>query len=115
MAVEKVIPSARCEFADDGVQALQKLKSADSRLVHDLIFIDMNMPRMNGIECLAEIKKLEHLANIPTYMYSTSYEPFIVEKSLSGGAFGFVRKEVNLKDLEIGLVKILKEHMFLTN
>ena len=115
MAIEKVIPSAKCEFADDGVQALQKLKSPDPRLVPDLIFIDMNMPRMNGIECLAEIKKLEHLSNIPTYMYSTSNERFIVEKSLSSGAFGFVRKEVNLKDLEIGLVKILKEHMFLKN
>lgn len=115
MTLEKVIPLAKCEFADDGVHALQKLTSPDSSFLPDLIFIDMNMPRMNGIECLAEIKKLTHLAGVPAYMYSTSDESFIVAKSLSAGAAGFVKKEAHPKELEGRLVKILKDHKFFTN
>jgi CheY-like chemotaxis protein len=115
MILGKIIPSARCEFADDGVHALQKLKSMDSIFRPDLIFIDINMPRMNGIECLAEIKKLAHLADIPAYMYSTSDESFIVTQSLKAGAIGFVKKEAHPKELELRLAAILKEHSFLTN
>lgn len=113
--IEKIVPFVKCEFADDGVYALQMLRSSDPPLVPDLIFIDINMPRMDGIGCLAEIKKTEHLVNIPAYMYSTSDEPFIVERSLNTGATGFVKKEVNPKDLEKRLIKILNDHKFLEN
>jgi CheY-like chemotaxis protein len=113
--IEKVVPSAKCVFADDGVDALQKLRSPDSSFLPDLIFIDINMPRMNGIECLAEIKKLTHLINVPAYMYSTSDEPFIVAKSLSAGAVGFVKKVAHPKELESRLLKILKDHKFVTH
>jgi CheY-like chemotaxis protein len=111
----KVVPLAKCEFADDGVHALQKLRSPDPSFLPDLIFIDINMPRMNGIECLAEIKKLTHLIDVPAYMYSTSDESFIVAKSLSAGAVGFVKKEVHPKELENRLQKILKDHQFSTH
>ena len=115
MTIEKVMPIAKCEFADDGVHALKKLRSLDSLFLPDLIFIDINMPRMNGIECLAEIKKLTHLTDVPAYMYSTSDESFIVAKSLSAGAVGFVKKEVQPKELEMRLAKILKDHKFFTH
>lgn len=115
LSIERVVPLAKCEFADDGVHALQRLKSPDAGFLPDLIFIDINMPRMGGIECLAEIKKLKHLVHIPAYMYSTSDEPFIVAKSLNTGAVGFVKKEVHPKDLEMRLLKILRDHKFFTN
>jgi CheY-like chemotaxis protein len=114
MIIGKVDPSAKCEFADDGVEALRKLRSADRPFLPDLIFIDMNMPRMNGIECLAEIKRLPQLINIPAYMYSTSDEPFIVAESLTAGANGFVKKEPLPKELEARLVTILKTHKLFT-
>ncbi len=114
MTLEKINPFVKCEFADDGVLALQKLRKG-STFLPDLIFIDINMPRMNGIDCLAEIKKLAHLANVPTYMYSTSDDSSIVAKSLSAGAMGFVKKEADPDDLEVRLLKILKENRFLSN
>jgi CheY-like chemotaxis protein len=115
MIIEKVNPLVRCAFADDGVDALQKLKGLKPPLLPALIFIDINMPRMDGIECLTKIKKLPDLIDVPVYMYSTSDESFIVTKSLSAGADGFVKKEARPKELEARLIDILKYHKLSTH
>ena len=70
MAVEAVNSAVTCHYADDGIKALEMLNS--SQFVPDLIFVDLNMPRMNGKQCLAEIKKIDRLVNVPVYIYSTS-------------------------------------------
>ncbi|MEO6915939.1 MAG: response regulator [Chitinophagaceae bacterium] len=70
MAVEAVNAAVTCHYADDGIKALEMLSS--TQFVPDLIFVDLNMPRMNGKQCLAEIKKIERLVNVPVYIYSTS-------------------------------------------
>lgn len=70
MAVEAVNSAVTCHYADDGIKALEMLSS--SQFVPDLIFVDLNMPRMNGKQCLAEIKKIDRLMNVPVYIYSTS-------------------------------------------
>ena len=70
MAVQSVNSNVSCYFADDGIKALEMLKDASFR--PDMIFVDLNMPRMNGKQCLAEIKKIDRLQNIPVYIYSTS-------------------------------------------
>ncbi len=63
--------SVRYLFAFDGIDALEQLDSVEMQLP-DLIFMDVNMPRMNGIDCLKEIKSSEKLRSIPVVMYSTS-------------------------------------------
>ena len=70
MAVEAVSSAITCHYADDGIKALEMLKDASFR--PDMIFVDLNMPRMNGKQCLAEIKKIDRLQDIPVYIYSTS-------------------------------------------
>lgn len=52
------------------VQALQKL--IDNEIHPDLIILDINMPIMNGLEVLHEIKKEEYIKNIPVIIFSTS-------------------------------------------
>src|SRR5947207_183779 len=81
--------SMQIEFADDGVFALQKLKT-DENFTPDYIFIDMNMPRMNGQQCLAEIKQIKRLKDVPVYMYSTSADPESVEENKKLGAADFI-------------------------
>jgi len=56
MALKEVQPLAQCVFAADGILALEKIKTDASFLPHT-IFIDINMPRMNGAQCLREIKR----------------------------------------------------------
>jgi CheY-like chemotaxis protein len=72
----------KCIFASDGIRALQKI-NGHSSFTPELIFIDINMPRMNGVECLREVKKYERLRHVPVYMYSTSAETDIIGNAKS--------------------------------
>jgi CheY-like chemotaxis protein len=56
--------------AADGQEALEYLTAASK--LPDYIFLDINMPRMNGIEFLGIIKTMERLKSIPIIMYSTA-------------------------------------------
>jgi CheY-like chemotaxis protein len=60
----------KCVLAFDGIDALDKLRRCD--ILPDFIFLDLNMPRMDGKECISEIKKDPRLFDIPVVIYSTS-------------------------------------------
>ena len=91
MALHQVDVPATCSFASNGIEALEKL--AENRAyVPDYIFIDINMPKMNGIECLREIKKLDHLKKSQILMYSTSADTSIIQQCLQLGADDFLVK-----------------------
>ena len=104
--VAEAFPQISCVFANDGIAALEKLQKKPA-LRPDLIFIDINMPRMNGMQCLTEIKKLKDFSDIPVYMYSTAAEPAMVESCMSKGAVGFIRKEVNPEMLQKKIAEII--------
>lgn len=99
MALKDANPAIHCSFANDGPDALQQLSTHTPSLIPSLIFIDMNMPFMDGIQCLQEIKKLQHLKNIPVYIYSTSADPAAVASVKKAGANDFIVKPASLKKL----------------
>ena len=59
--IEMIDPSVQCFFAKDGVDALDQLNN-DENFTPDFIFIDMNMPRMDGRECLLKIRQIDRLS-----------------------------------------------------
>jgi CheY-like chemotaxis protein len=59
----------------------------------------MNMPKMNGNDCLRELRKLGHLKDVPVYMYSTSADPEDVDKTKQLGATGFIVKPASIGEL----------------
>jgi CheY-like chemotaxis protein len=65
------------------------------------------MPKMNGLQCLAEIKKLSHLKDVDVIMFSTSSDKNIVEKSKQLGATDFQVKPAGLNPLIQKLARIL--------
>lgn len=97
MALCGVDDSIKCIFANDGVHALERLN--DCTITPDFIFIDLNMPRMNGLQCLVEIKKLNHLKHIPVYMYSTAADPKAIVEAKQFGAIDFIVKPTNISEL----------------
>jgi DNA-binding NtrC family response regulator len=106
MALEDMHKKVNCIYVSDGVDALKKLK--DKTQIPDYVFIDMNMPRMNGNQCLKEIKKIDHLKEVPVYMYSTSADPESVAETKRLGAAGFIVKPTSVSELTKTLSFCLK-------
>lgn len=97
MALDQLVIQFQCTVANNGNEALQKLKRES--VLPDYIFLDLNMPRMNGKECLKELKKNERLQNIPVIIYTTSSSKADMEDALKLGAAGFITKPFSLKEL----------------
>jgi CheY-like chemotaxis protein len=57
-----------------------------------VIFLDLNMPKKTGFECLEELKKDQHFKNIPVLIFTTSSRAADKENALSLGAIDFITK-----------------------
>lgn len=73
-------------------EELMQLLNIKSRQLPHILFLDINMPRKNGFECLSEIKQSSTLQNIPVVIFTTSYEQETVNLLYDGGAHYFIRK-----------------------
>jgi len=86
-------------FAEDGERALHYLTDC---IVEDclpqLLILDLNMPRLNGRQTLAAIKKDSRLKDITVVIYSTSLNPSEKAECLALGAYDYVIKPVSYKD-----------------
>ena len=102
-AVAEIDARIECVTAKDGLQALELLQN-DGLSLPDFIFLDLNMPRMNGKLCLEEIKKQSRLQQIPIVIYTTSSGTRDKEQLLAMGAFAFVTKPPEFDQL-ISLLK----------
>jgi two-component system, chemotaxis family, response regulator Rcp1 len=96
---------------NDGVEAMAFLKR-EGVLNHaprpDLILLDLNLPKMDGRQVLAEIKKDENLKTIPTVILTTSSDQGDILKSYELLANCYLTKPVDLDQFE-GLVKSINE------
>src|ERR1051325_9343283 len=108
MALDDVRQNTTCKLASDGIEALTKLKSNPS-YIPDYIFLDINMPKMNGLQCLPEIRKMEHLRDAKVIMYSTTSDEDIRLKTRQLGADDFLVKAPRLSLLINDLNRILEK------
>jgi CheY-like chemotaxis protein len=69
--VKDIHPASRVLSLHDGIEALQYL-STDGNRFPDMIFLDINMPRMNGKQLVLILKKDDRYDKIPVIIYSTS-------------------------------------------
>jgi CheY-like chemotaxis protein len=100
-AISEINPGYIRKMAMNGEEALNLLRTEDN--LPDLIFLDLNMPRLNGKNCLAEIKKDDRLKNIPVIIFSTSSSPKDIEETRQLGAVGFFTKPSNFLELRENL------------
>jgi len=71
--IGEIDPSMEVVHAADGIEALDYLaKAKEEAALPCLIILDINMPRMDGKQTLAEIKKDEDLSTLPVVVFSTS-------------------------------------------
>lgn len=76
---------------NDGEQLMDYLNKKENPLP-DIIFLDLNMPRKSGIECLKEIRSNERLKKISVAIYSTSSSEQDIEDTFVSGANVYIKK-----------------------
>ena len=90
-ALEELSMSTNLTTVNDGEQLMNYL-SENSEHLPDVLFLDLNMPRKNGFECLSEIKLSQKLKQLCVIVFSTSFEQEVVNRLYENGAQYFIRK-----------------------
>jgi CheY-like chemotaxis protein len=90
-ALGELVISTSLTTVHDGEQ-LMKLLTNEKTELPQILFLDLNMPRKNGFECLSEIKQNNKLKNLPVVIFSTSFEQEVVNLLYKNGAQYFIRK-----------------------
>ena len=82
---------------NDGEQLMQLLNEVNE--LPGVLFLDLNMPRMNGVQFLTQIKKNRKLSVVPTIIYTTSGRPEDREETQRLGAAHFLTKGASFKNI----------------
>jgi len=91
--------NTRVTTFNDGVELMNYLNDENS-VLPNVLFLDLNMPRKNGIECLLEIKKNERFHDIAIAIYSTSSSDEHVEETFVNGANIYIKKPSDFNTLK---------------
>jgi CheY-like chemotaxis protein len=97
-ALEEIDESIQFDSAGNGKELLEKLRRDKAR--PHVIFLDINMPEMNGWESLKNLKMEKSLRDIPVIMYSTSSSTLDGERALQLGAVAFYQKPTSFQGLK---------------
>ncbi len=119
-AAGQINSQIECKQAIDGEDALIILIEKGYR--PDYIFLDLNMPRINGVQFLKKFKKNELLQDIPVIIFTTSKRREDKEATKKLGAVHFISKPDNLRELvkaisfvlekKTGVSSLFKENFF---
>jgi len=100
--------SIQCVCATNGYEALNILNQPDV-VTPDYIFLDLNMPRLGGIQCLTSIKKIKRLSKVPVIIFSTTRQNEEAEETRQLGAVMFLTKPSRYTELIKILSSILSQ------
>lgn len=103
-AFEELKMNTKVEVMKDGMELMQHLLKPDIKLPH-ILFLDLNMPKKSGMECLREIKEKEEFKDIAIAIYSTSASEQDIEQTFVNGANVYIKKPNDFSMLK----KILNE------
>jgi len=79
------------DTAEDGLQGLDAVKTSN----YNLIFSDIEMPNMNGLEFLKNLKQMDNYKNTPVIMLSTVDKPEVIDRAKKLGATHYIVKPFN--------------------
>jgi CheY-like chemotaxis protein len=102
ISVQRTLKKLDTEYelltAYNGKEALTMLQAADPDILPDVILLDLNMPKMNGIEFLKIIRNDAKLRDIKVFIMTTSAEPVDRLTTEQLGVSGYIIKPLNYQD-----------------
>ncbi|HLT73603.1 MAG TPA: response regulator [Ohtaekwangia sp.] len=108
-AVNTIDKRIICFKSSDSASALKAFQNHDVPLP-DIIFLDLNMPLIDGRTFLTELKKVGAYADVPVIIYSTSSSQRDVEETRLLGAADFLTKPCSQENLVSQLQQILEQY-----
>ena len=105
-ALARIHPTVCCDIANNGAEALEMIENPPA---FDIVFMDLNMPKMNGIECLKHLKVHPVYKHVPVIIISTSVRVEEMEKCKELGAAKYFPKPASFDVLFNNLRNILAE------
>ena len=107
MALEELVESGDVNFNyySNPVELLESVQNGS--LTYDLLFTDINMPEMNGLELAKTLKTIESVKNKPIIALTTESSPEMKQKGKSIGIAGWVVKPFSDKKIVMAVKKIL--------
>jgi len=103
--INKINESLNCVCVDTAEDALRTLENTPQK--PDYIFLDLNLPFMDGFTCLHAIKKIYELQNIPVIIYSTSSRESDKQKAKELGALNYLSKPNTFSELKLMLSNVI--------
>jgi CheY-like chemotaxis protein len=94
-ALTEVCDSCKCTYADGALDGLNMLRF----IRPDVIFLDINMSKVNGFECLERIKLIDTFLTVPVVIYSNGIHDESIRKAMSLGAVACIRKPTGIPEL----------------
>ena len=98
-AFEELKIKTKVETYIDGVALMNALADADT-FIPNILFLDLNMPKKSGLECLKEIKKNSRFKDMAVAIYSTSASEEDIENTFVNGANIYIKKPSDFKTLK---------------
>jgi CheY-like chemotaxis protein len=89
---------------NDGKDLMEYMHNPDSPLPH-ILFLDLNMPYKNGLDCLKELRADQRFRNVSVAIYSTSSSEKDIENTFVEGANIYIKKPNDFSELK----KVIKE------
>jgi CheY-like chemotaxis protein len=105
-AFEEIKIKTKVTVVKDGVELMNHLAVNGHPRPH-ILFLDLNMPRKNGLECLIEIRNTDYLKDIPIAIYSTSSSEEDIENTFIKGANVYIKKPSDFTDLKRVLEEVI--------
>lgn len=103
-AFDELKIKTKVETYKDGVELMEALKHSEA-ILPNILFLDLNMPKKSGLECLIDIKKNKKFDNIAIAIYSTSASEEDIENTFVNGANIYIKKPHDFNHLK----KVLSE------
>lgn len=94
-AIEMAGIDSKCQWAKGAENAYEIVR----QYVPDLILVDYNMPGINGMSCMRNIREIVGNADVPILLYSTYIDHAMRKEALSTGANGCIQKTFSVTDL----------------
>ena len=105
-AITELDHNMECVVANNGYEAFNQLKSSEEA-PPSVIFLDLNMPIMNGFEFLELLRCMQPLKEIPVVVFTTSNDPIDQKRSLEFGVKEFFTKTSDFTTLKEKLSRML--------